>query len=149
MECPVARTHADRSHIRREYGRRRSLLLTLTRSLRADWLLVAGGDFGFDAAAYRKIADDGHPSGLTRRDKVVQDLLCDIFVENTLIAEINEIVLECLQFDTQPIGDVSNANLTEIRQSGFWTHRRELRASNGDLVVTVGLRIGKRFDRRA
>jgi hypothetical protein len=110
---------------------------------------VSDGDLGFDAATNRKVADNGHAPRLTGGDEIVEDLIRDIFVENAFVAEFDQVVFQCLQFDTEPVGDVLDANLTEIRKPSFRTNRCELRTSDGNLVVAAGVRVGERFEGRA
>jgi len=52
-------------------------------------LFVAGRHFGFDAAPNGEIADDRHPPRLARGDKIVEDLVRDVFVENTPVAVLD------------------------------------------------------------
>jgi hypothetical protein len=76
--------------------------------------LVADGNFGLDAAANRKVADDGHPARLAGGDEVVENLIRHVFVENAFVAELDKVVFEGLQFDTQAVRDIRDANLAEI-----------------------------------
>ena len=66
---------------------------------RAGGRVVADGHLGLDAAAHREIADDRHASRLAGGDEIVEDLISDIFVENALVAELDKVVFERLQFD--------------------------------------------------
>src|SRR5437899_5909420 len=106
-------------------------------------------DHGFDAAAHREVADDGHPARLARRDEVVEDLVRHGLVINAAIAELDDVVLEGLELDAPRIGRISDADLAEIGESGFRTYRRELRTIDRDLVVAFGTRVRKRVERRA
>ena len=129
-------------------GDRGAGVLILHRQGRGGFL-VADGHFGLDAAAHREVADDRHAPRLTGGDKIVENLIRHVFVENALVAELDKVVFEGLQFDAQPIGHIGDANLTEIGQSGFRTDGCELGAADGDFVVAIRLWIGKRFEGRA
>src|SRR5688572_29636942 len=110
--------------------------------------LVPDGDLGFDAAPDGKIADHSHSTRLAGGHEIIEDLVGDIFVENALVAELDQVVLKRLQFYTACIWHVVDSNLTEIGETSFWTNRCELRTSDGDLVVAIRLGVGKRLEGR-
>ena len=97
----------------------------------------------------RKVPDDGHAARLAGGHQVVENLVCDVFVENALVAELDQVVFEGPQLDAEAVGHVRDANLAEVGQPGLRTDRCELGTSDGNLVVAVRLRIGKRLERRA
>ena len=107
---------AWRSRKRFDWNAKRVLILHYVRLCR---LFVPDSDLGLDAAANRKIADDRHATRLAGGDEIVEDLIRDIFVENALIAELDQIVLERLQFDTELVGHVADANLAESPEVRF------------------------------
>ena len=100
-------------------GERKRVLILHRQALAG--FLVADGHFGLDAAAHGEVTDDRHPPRLTGGDEIVENLIRHVFVENALVAELNKVVFEGLQFDAQPIGHICDANLAEIGQSGFRT----------------------------
>src|SRR5262245_36798010 len=102
-----------------------------------------------DATADREIADDGHAPRLNGADQVVEDLVGDVLVEDAAVPEFDQVVLERFELDAARVGDVGDSDLTEIRQSGLRAERGELGALNDDLIVALGPRVGKGFDRRA
>ena len=103
----------------------------------------------FDAAADRKVADDRHPARLEGRDEIVKDLVGDVLVKDAAVSELDHVVLERFQLDAPRVRDVRDADLAEIGKARFRTKRRELRAIDGDLVIALGPRVGKRLERRA
>ena len=106
-------------------------------------LFVPDRHFSLDSAANGEIARYGHPPRLTRGHEVIEDLVGDILVEDAFIAELDEVVLERFQLDAEPVGHVIDANLSKVGQTGFGADRRELRAADEHLVISMGLGIGK------
>src|SRR5436190_1706764 len=106
-------------------------------------------DDRLDAPAHRKVAHDGHAPRLTCRDEIVQDLVRHRLIVNPAVAELDDVVLQRLELDASRVGRVSDADLAEVGESSFGTHRRELRTIDRDLVVALGARIRKRVERRA
>jgi hypothetical protein len=100
-----------------------------------------------DAAPHGEVADDGQAPGLEERDQGVEDLVDDVFVEDPAVPELDEVVLQGLQFEAAGGRDVRDPDLAEIGQSRLRAHRRELGARDRDLVIAVGSRIGKRLER--
>src|SRR5205085_5704695 len=98
---------ADRRHARREYIRRRPMRCpgaerregracfrsecAADRDRAASRLLVADRHLGLDAAAHRKIADHDHAARAAYPDEIVENLVCDIFVENAFVAEFDQV----------------------------------------------------------
>ena len=75
--------------------------------------------------------------------RAIQDLVRDRLVEDPPVAELEHVVLQCLQLDTELIGRVGDSDLAEIRQARLRTHRREFRTPNRDLVVALRVGIGE------
>jgi hypothetical protein len=100
-----------------------------------------------DASSYRKIADNGQAPGREERDQGVEDLVDDVFVEDPAVPELDQVVLQGLQFEAAGGRHVRDPDLAEVGQSRLRADRRELGARDRDFVVTVRSRIGKRLER--
>src|SRR5580765_380373 len=59
-----------------------------------------------DAAPHRKIADHRHAPGLAGRHQIVQNLVGDVLVEDSAVAELDDVILERLQLDAPRGGNV-------------------------------------------
>src|SRR6266853_6052920 len=112
-------------------------------------LAIFGRDHGRDATTDREVADHLHPVRLQPRDQIVQDLVGGGLVEDSAIAELNQVILERLELDTLGVGDVRDTDDPEIGEARFRTQGREFGAVDRNLVVAVGPGVWKRFERRA
>lgn len=61
---------------------------------------VFGRDGGVGATAYIEFGRNACEAGTAGRNDVVQDLVCNRFMERTLVTKRPDIKLECLQLDT-------------------------------------------------
>ena len=111
--------------------------------------VISGGDGRRDPAASREIADPGHALRVACLDEVVEDLVGCSFIKNPPVPVLDEVVFQRFEFEALLVGNVGDPDLTEVRQSGFGTYRRKLRAANYNLVVALRARVGKRFNRSA
>ena len=102
-----------------------------------------------DTAAGGEIAHHGHPPRRAGGDQIVEDLVGGGLVEDSAIAELNQVILERLQLDALHVGHVGDTDDPEIGKACFRTERRELGARDRDLVVAIRPGVGKGFERRA
>ena len=105
--------------------------------------LVTGRDGRLDPPARSELSDHRHPSRRADADEVVENLVCHALVEDAFVAELEEIVIQCLQLDAGRVWHLPDMDRAEIGQPGLGTHRRELRAVDGDLEGAAGSGIGK------
>src|SRR5687767_6470306 len=103
---------------------------------------------GRDAAARGEIADHGHAARRAGLDQVVKNLVGDRLIENSLVTELEQIVFERLELDAARVGDVTDADHTEVGQSRLWTHRRELGTVDRDLELALGAWVRKGLECR-
>src|SRR5436190_12242220 len=116
-----------------------------------DWRLstvVLSGHRRFNSPADGEVADDRHLPGVDRVDQIIKNLIGHVFVEDSAIAELDQVVLERLELDALSRGYVGDANLAEIGQAGLRAHGSELGTVDGDAVVPLGPRIREGLDRR-
>src|SRR5262249_2470708 len=55
--------------------------------------IVGRWDHCLDPAPHRKISDDRHAPRVNRPDKIVEDLVSDVFVKNAAVPEFDHVVL--------------------------------------------------------
>ena len=110
--------------------------------------VVRRGDDRSHAAAHRELTGDGHAPRPAGGDEIVEDLVDDLLVEDAAIAELEKVVLERFQLETDLAGHVADFDLAEVGQSRHRTHRRELEHAMCDFVMPAGSRVRKRLDRR-
>jgi hypothetical protein len=83
------------------------------------------------------------------QDEIVEDLVGDRLVEDAAVAKLNHVVLQRLELEAHLVGHVGDADLAEVRQAGLGAHRRKLRTTDVDPIVTSRAGIGERLDGRA
>src|SRR5918993_3296212 len=76
--------------------------------------IVDGSDRGRDPATDGEVAGHGHPLRPARIDEVIEDLIGDRLVEDSLVAELHHVILQSLQFQAQRVGDVVDLDLAEV-----------------------------------
>ena len=108
-------------------------------------LRVRDGDRRCDATA-------GSPSALqlggARRDnrqKVVENSIRDVLVENAFVPKSLQVQLETLQLDALRVGNITEDECPKIGLTRFGANGGELRANDFDLIVSVGVGIIKAF----
>src|SRR5215471_7545136 len=103
--------------------------------------VLLGGELGGDRRAQppprREGGDDFHLPGTTSRDEVFEDAIGHMLVKHAVIAEALQVQLERFELDAQPVGDVSNRQLSEIGLTGLGADRRELRTDRFDRIIAV------------
>src|SRR6476620_722184 len=108
-----------------------------------DWRTVVGailrGDDRLDIAANVEIADQLGPAGPAGQDELVEDAIHHGLVEDMLVAITVEIELEGAQLDNVLVGDESKVNRGEIRVPGERTETGELRTTELDQVISIGI----------
>ena len=99
---------------------------------------VVNCDYRRNSAARSPVAFERQAKWLADLYKVIQDAVCDIFVEDALVAKFLQIKLETLQFDAHFSGNVAKDQCPKVGLTGFGANRCELGAGNLDLVLSVG-----------
>jgi hypothetical protein len=61
-----------------------------------------------------KVSFNFHPYRITSRDEVFENYVCHVLVENFHISERVDVKLQTLQFNATFIGDIFNANRSEV-----------------------------------
>src|SRR5436190_5783875 len=117
--------------------------------IHSDFLFVSRSDDRLDPAADREVADDSHAPRLYRADQIVENLIRHALVEDAAVAEFDHVVLQRFQLDADPIRNVRDADFAEVGQTGLRAERREFGATDVDLEVALGPRVGKRLEREA
>jgi hypothetical protein len=117
-------------------------------SLRRVFFLVIGADLGCNAAAGGELRGDPHPPGAAGRNKVIEDIVGQPFIEDALVAETLHIVFETLEFNALLVWYILNRDLPEIRLSGLWTDAGKLRAVDRDGIVPAGAGVVEEFESR-
>ena len=85
-----------------------------------------GGNSRVQPASSRENPFNFHPSRLEDGYKVIQNSVCNVLIENPLVPERLEIILQGLEFDAFPAGNVGDYDCPEIRLTRFGTNGREL-----------------------
>ena len=78
-----------------------------------------------------------------RLHQVVQDQIDDVFVEDAFVAERPQVELEGLRFDHLLVGHVGHLDGGKIWLACLGAQAGKLRDLHVDVVVALGLRIGK------
>lgn len=82
---------------------------------------------------------------LDHGDKVVQNSVGHIFVENAFIAKLLQVELEAFEFDALLIGGVIECQHAKIGLSRFGANGGEFGTNDFDLIVSFRKLIVKRF----
>src|ERR1700682_3183079 len=98
---------------------------------------------GLDAPTYVKVPDDFEESRVERSDEVAGDAIRDGLMEGSLVTVGPQIELERLELDALRIGRVADADRGEVRLARHGAEAGELRRLERDLVVALGVGIGK------
>jgi hypothetical protein len=117
--------------------------------LTVDYLLppvVVGNHHGVDAAANHEVAFDVCSSRLGGGHEIVENLVCDGFVEGTLVAVRPQVELPRFEFHAKFIRNVFHADCREVRLSGFRAQAGKLGAFEADDVVPIGIGVGESFE---
>ena len=110
------------------------------------WLPVVHLDHCCDATSGGEVSDHSDLPRRARGNKVVEDLISCLFIEDTLLSKAYEVVLQSFELETEGVWYVGDPDLTEIRESSFWTQRRKLWTTYCDFVLSGLVRIWKGFD---
>ncbi len=90
-----------------------------------------------------ELGGQAHETGLGGGDQVVQHAVGHVLVEMPFVAERPDIQLQALQFHAFLVGDVIQDQGGEIRLAGLGAQAGEFRDFHVDVVIALGLRIGK------
>src|SRR5438132_2634255 len=102
--------------------------------------------FGLDSAAHVEIAFHFDEARIERANEIVGDPIGHRLVKRTFIAVRPQIELQRFQLDAFLIGDVADADGGEIRLPGHRADAGELRRLEVDLVVALGVGVGKSLE---
>ncbi len=91
------------------------------------------------------MAFQGGTARLADTDKIIQNAIGDVFVEDPFVAKLLQIQLEALQFDAQLGWHVVKDQRPEIGLARFGADRREFGTSDLNLVGAVGKTILENF----
>ncbi len=104
-----------------------------------------GEDLDSDSAPGVEIDLDSAPFGSQCIDQVVEQQVCEVFVEDPLVPVAPEVELEGFRFDDLLIGDVTDEDFGEVRLSGFGTKAGEFMGAQLDDVSAFGITVGEGF----
>src|SRR5690242_19967099 len=90
-----------------------------------------------------EVALDTSAARAHRRHQVVQDAIGDGLVKRPLVTIRPEVELPRLELHAERVGDVFDAQGGEVRLAGLRAQAGELRGLEADLVVPLGLGVGK------
>ena len=96
-------------------------------------------------AAGAEVTHHPHPARLARPDEVIQHLIDDRFIKDSLVAEVEIVVLEALELDADVARNVLKFNGSKIRQARLGANAGELGVHMLDRVIAVWVRIRKRL----
>jgi len=89
----------------------------------------------------------GHASGLTGCDEIVEDLVRQGFVINTLVTIALQVEFQGFELETFLIGAIPDGDRCEIGLTSLGTDAGKLRALDFDLVIALRGRIIKRLQK--
>jgi len=101
-------------------------------------------NFRMHPTARGKVANHFRGNRLARRNDISQNPIDRILIKNSEIAIFLDVHLEGLQFQTKLVRPVLDGDGTEIRQTGFGTHRRVFGIRNR--YVIAGKLVRPAFD---
>jgi len=101
-----------------------------------------------DSAARGELRGDDYLAWRARLDKIVQNPICDRFVESALIAIRREIEFQRFTLDAEAVGHIIDVNPCEIRLPCHRTNRSEIVCLEMNPVIAVRRWIWERFETR-
>ena len=104
-----------------------------------------GGDFGGDAAAGAEVADDSHATGFTARRQIVENIVCQLLVEDAFVAVALEIELEGFKLKAELVGAIRDMDGAEIGLTGLGAEAGKFRTIDLDIIVPLGMGILESF----
>lgn len=104
-----------------------------------------GIDYALDAAADVPGGLDDHPLRLTTCDKVVENDVGHVFVENPFVSERLKVLLQALQFDARRTSNVADLDRGEVRLPRLGTKAGEFAYVVLNKIVVRGMGVGKGF----
>ena len=105
-----------------------------------------GQNFDSDPAPGVEVDFDAAPFGGQGVDQVVEQQVCEMFVEDPFVPVAPEVELEGFRFDDLLIGDVADEDLGEVRLSGFGAKTGEFIGAQFDDVSAFGISVGEGFE---
>ena len=75
--------------------------------------------------------------------EIIEDAICDILVEMSLVPETPDVELEAFQLHTQPVRHVIEDQRREIGLAGFRAQARKLRYFHVNPEIARRCRVGK------
>ena len=104
-----------------------------------------GQDLDPNSAPGVEVDFDPAPFGGEGIDQVVEQQVCEMFVENPLVPIAPEVELEGFGFHDLLIGDVADEDFGEVRLAGLGTQAGELIGTQFDDVSAFGISVGEGF----
>ena len=98
-----------------------------------------------DSAARGELRGDDYLARGAGFDEIVEDAVCDRFVECTLVTIGGEIEFQRLALDTKAIGNVIDIDPGKIGLTGYGTNGSEIICFEMDAVISLRSRIRKRL----
>ena len=117
--------------------------MSLTVRIAALWLLVFNRHVRTDPAAWCECADNRHGTRLCDRDQIIQDHVCHVLVECTVVAKQLQVHLKRFQFITDRIRNVSDRQRSKVRLACFRADRCEFGANRFNRIITLWKRVRK------
>ena len=108
-----------------------------------------GNDGRENAAADIELGRKAHKAGCRGGHQIVENTVCDGFMEGALVAEAPHVELEAFELDTALIGNVVENQGREIGLPGFWAKTREFRDFHVNDEVTLRRGVRESFQRLA
>ena len=99
-----------------------------------------------DATSDGEVSHHSDLSRGARGNKVVEDVIGYLFIEDTLVSKAYKVELQSFELETKSVWYVADPNLAEIGESSFRTQRRKLWTMYFDFVLSGLVRIWKGFD---
>ncbi len=87
-----------------------------------------------------KISSDLCLHRLTRLNKVIENPVDGVLIENPQVAVRAEVLFQGLQFQAQIVRLVADGDQTEVREAGLGADGRELGHRNADLIARILVR---------
>ena len=109
---------------------------------------MASRNHCLDVAANVEVADHLDIAGVEQRDQIVQDAVHRGLVEHFLVAELVDVELERLELHQLAVRNVFDPDGGEVGEARLGRKAGELGDGEVDLVISVGIAVGDRFQCR-
>ena len=107
---------------------------------------VGGFDGNADAASGSELAVDGHGAWSAGSNEVVENAVCDLFVERAVVSERGEVELQRLGLDAELVRNILNLDGCEVRLSSDGAKGSEVIHSKLDQVIPMWIAVRERFE---